>query len=87
MSCEMSLYDFDQAVKLILDQEFVGVLEMGLVSEEALFPVMTGMRTSLRQAFSAMSPMEAELHLQQLRQECRATAESIFAISESTFWH
>jgi hypothetical protein len=87
MSCDMSLHDFDQAVKMILDQEFVGVLEMGLVSEADLFPVMVGMRNSLRQAFTAMSGAQAELHLQQLQQECRDTANSIFALAESAYWN
>ena len=87
MPCEMSLNDFDQAVKMILDQEFVGVLEMGLVSEKALFPVMVGMRSSLREAFPAMSGTEAELRLQQLQQECRDTANSIFALADSVYWH
>ncbi len=87
MSCHMSLYDFDRAVKMILNQEFVGVLEMGLVSEEALFPVMAGMRISLRRAFPAMSETEAELRLQQLQEECRDTADSIFAIAEAVRWN
>ena len=85
MSCEMSLYDFDQAVKMILDQEFVSVLEMGIISEADLFPVMVGMRSSLRQAFAAMSQAEVELHLEQLQQECRDTANSIFALAESVY--
>lgn len=87
MSCQMSLNDFDRAVKMILNQEFVGVLEMGLVSEEALFPVMAGMRISLRKAFPAMSETEAELRLEQLQQECRDTADSLFAIAESVRWN
>jgi hypothetical protein len=87
MSCDMSLYEFDQAVKGILDQEFVGVVEMGLVPEEALFPVMAGMRISLRNAFPEMSRTEVELHLRQLQQECRDTAESIFARAEAVYWN
>lgn len=87
MSCGMSLYDFDRAVKMILDQEFVGVLEMGLVSEESLFPVIAGMRSSLRNAFPTMSIAEAELYLQRLQQECRETANSIFAVAEDVYWN
>lgn len=87
MACEMSMYDFDQAVKMILNQEFVGVLEMGLVSEEALLPVVAGMRHSLRKAFPTMSKAEAELHLHQLQQECRDTADSLFAVAEGMYWN
>lgn len=87
MAFEMSLDDFDQEVKMILDQEFLSVLEMGLVSEETLFPVVTGMRSSLRQAFPTMSRMEVEMYLLQLRQECRDTADSILALADITHWH
>lgn len=85
MPCEMSLHDFDQAVKMILNQELAGVLETGLVTEETLFPVMAGMRHSLRKAFPSMSKTEAELRLQQLQQECRDTADSIFAVAEDMY--
>ena len=87
MSDEMSVHQFDQAVKTILNQEFVGVLEMGLVPGEALFPFMIGMRNSLREAFPAMSVVEAEMRLQQLQQECRDTADSLFALAEGVYWN
>lgn len=87
MSGQMSLLEFDQAVKSILDQAFGGVLEMGLVSEEALFSVITGMRSSLRKAFPEMSGPEAELHLLQLQEECRDTVDSIFSVAETAYWN
>lgn len=87
MTSGMSVHEFDRAVKSILDQAFGGVLELGLVSEEALFSVMTGMRNSLRKAFPAMSGSEAELHLLQLREQCRDTVDSIFAVAETVYWN
>ena len=83
----MSVEDFDQRVKSILVQEFVGVLEMGLLSEEALLPVVSGMRNSLCEAFFSMSTAEAEFHLQGLRDQCREAANSIVALADSGFWN
>lgn len=87
MICTMSVEDFDQRVKTILVQEFVGVLELGLLSEESLLPVVAGMRSSLRDAFPAMSAAEAEFHLQVLRDQCRETANSIVALADSEYWN
>jgi len=83
----MSLEDFDQKVKSILAQEFVDILDLGLLSEEALLPVVTGMRGSLREAFPTMSGAEAEFHLQLLRDQCRDTANSIVALADSGYWN
>lgn len=87
MFSAMSVEDFDQRVKTILIQEFVGVLEMGLLSEEALLPVVAGMRSSLCDAFSTMSVAEAEFHLQTLRDQCKETASRIVALSDSEHWN
>lgn len=87
MFCTMSVEDFDQRVKTIMIQEFVGVLELGLLSEESLLPVFAGMRSSLCDAFSSMSPAEAELHLQALRDQCRETVTSIVALADSKNWN
>jgi hypothetical protein len=87
MFCAMSMEDFDQRVKTILIQEFVNVLEMGLLSEDALLPVAAGMRTSLCDAFPTMSVAEAEFHLQVLRDECRETASKIVSLSDSVHWN
>lgn len=83
----ISLEEFDRAVELIVDQEFVGVLDMGLVSEETLFPLVAGMCSALHEAFPAMSGAEAEFHLRQLRRECRETANSIIALAETEYWN
>jgi hypothetical protein len=87
MFCAMSLEDFDHRVKTILAQEFVGVLELGLLSEDALLPVVAGMRRSLRDAFPNMSVAEAEFHLQFLQDQCRETANSIVALADSGYWN
>ncbi len=87
MICTMSVDDFDQRVKTILIQEFVGVLELGLLSEESLLPVVAGMRSSLCDAFPAMSTAEAELHLHALRDQCREAANSIVALADSEYWN
>lgn len=87
MFCTMSLEDFDQKVKTILAQEFVDILDLGLLSEETLLPVVTGMRGSLREAFPSMSASEAEFHLQLLRDQCRDTANSIVAMADSGYWN
>ena len=83
----MSVEDFDQRVKSILVQEFVGVLELGLLSEEALLPVVSGMRNSLCEAFFSMSTAEAEFHLQAPRDQCREAACSIVALADSGYWN
>ena len=83
----MSVEDFDQRVKTILEQEFVSVLELGLLTEEALLPVVLGMRSSLCDAFSSLSLAEAEFHLQALRDQCRETASSIVALADSGYWN
>lgn len=87
MICTMSVEDFDQRVKTIMIQEFVGVLELGLLSEESLMPVFAGMRSSLCEAFPSMSAAEAELHLQALRDQCRETVNSIVALADSKYWN
>jgi hypothetical protein len=87
MICTMSVEDFDQRVKTIMIQEFVGVLEMGLLSEESLLPVVAGMRSSLCDAFPAMTTAEAEFHLQGLRDQCRETVASIVSLSDSEYWN
>lgn len=87
MICTMSVEDFDHRVKTILVQEFVGVLELGLLSEDALLPVVAGMRRTLRDAFPGMSVAEAEFHLQLLQDQCRDTANSIVALAESEHWN
>lgn len=87
MVCTKSLEDFDRAVSMILEQEFVGVLELGLLSAESLLPVVAGMRSSLREAYPAMSVTEAELQLQLLRDQCRDTANSIVALADSGYWN
>jgi hypothetical protein len=87
MFCTMSVDDFDQRVKSILVQEFVGVLELGLLSEEALLPVVAGMRSSLCDAFPTMSVAEAEYQLQALRDQCRETANSIVTLADSGYWN
>ncbi|MEJ2007609.1 MAG: hypothetical protein P8Z30_05520 [Acidobacteriota bacterium] len=83
----MSVEDFDRAVMRILEQEFVGVLDMGLLPEEALLPVVAGMRCSLCKAFPGMSAREIRFHLQSLRQECRDTANSIYALADAGYWN
>jgi len=87
MICAMSVEDFDQRVKTIMIQEFVGILELGLLSEESLLPVVAGMRSSLCDAFPTMSAAEAEFHLQALRDQCRETADSIVALADSEYWN
>jgi hypothetical protein len=87
MFSTMSVEDFDQRVKTILVQEFVGVLEMGLLSEEALLPVVAGMRNSLCDAFPTMSAAEAEFQLQVLRDQCKETANRIVAICDTHHWN
>lgn len=87
MFARMSVDDFDQRVKSILVQEFLGILEMGLLSEAALLPVVSGMRNSMCEAFLSMSSAEAEFHLQALRDQCRETANSIVALADSGFWN
>ena len=87
MFCTMSPKDFDQRVKTILVEEFVGVLEMGLLSEESLLPVVAGMRSSLNEAFPGMSKAEAEFHLQQLQDQCRDTANSIVSLADAESWN
>jgi len=87
MFCSMSMDDFDNRVKTILAQEFSGVIDVGLLSEETLMPVITRMRTSLQQAFAAMSVAEVEFHLQMLRDQCRETADSIVAMADSGYWN
>ena len=87
MCCTMSVEDFDQRVKSILVQEFVGILELGLLSEEALLPVVAGMRNSLCEAFPTMSKADAEFHLQALRDQCRETASSIVALADAGYWN
>jgi len=79
--------DFDQKVKSILVHEFVGVLEMGLLSEEALLPVVAGMRNSLCNAFPNMSVAEAEFQLQTLRDQCKETVSRLVALSDSQHWN
>lgn len=86
MVCAMSVEEFDRAVMKILEQEFVGVLEMGLLPQEALLRVVAGMRCSLCEAFPDMSEPEAHLHLQSLRQECRDTANSIYQLADAGYW-
>lgn len=83
----MSLSDFDREVKTILVREFEGVLELGLLSEETLIPVVAGIRTSLREAFPAMSPHEVEYHLMHLREQCREMAYSIFSLTYTNYWN
>lgn len=83
----MSVEDFDQRVKTILIQEFVGVLELGILSEEALLPVVAGMRSSLCDAFPKMSVAEAEFQLQLLQDQCRETANRIVALADSGHWN
>lgn len=83
----MSVEDFDQRVKTILIQEFVGVLELGILSEEALLPVVAGMRSSLCDAFPKMSVAEAEFQLRLLQDQCRETANSIVALADSGHWN
>lgn len=87
MVCSMSKDDFDNRVKSILAQEFSAVIDVGLLSEETLMPVITRMRTSLHEAFAAMSVAEAEFHLQMLRDQCRETADSIVAMADSGYWN
>ncbi len=83
----MSVEDFDQRVKTILIREFVGVLELGILSEETLLPVVAGMRSSLCNAFPKMSVAEAEFQLQLLQDQCRETANSIVALADSGHWN
>lgn len=87
MFCTMSVEDFDHRVKTILVEEFVGVLEMGLLSEDALLPVVAGMRRSLREAFPNMSVAEAEFHLQLLQDQCREAANSIVTLADAGYWN
>ena len=87
MFCTMSKEDFDQRVKTILAREFDEVLDLGLLSEEALRPVITNMRRNLNEAFPNMSIAEAERHLQHLQQECRETASSIVALADARVWN
>lgn len=87
MLCTMSLDDFDKRVKTILAEEFIGMLDLGILSEESLLPVVTGMRNSLRNAFPTMSVAEAEFHLELLRDQCRETANSIVAMADSGYWN
>jgi|YelNatPaOPRAMG01_1025707.scaffolds.fasta_scaffold27895_2 hypothetical protein len=83
----MSLSDFDREVKTILVREFEGILDLGLMSEEALIPVVAGIRSSLREAFPSMSPKDVEFHLKQLQDQCRDTAYSIFHLAYTDHWN
>lgn len=85
MFCTMSARDFDNRVKNILDEEFTGILCLGILTEESLFPVVAQMQHSLRGAFPEMSMAESEFHLQLLRDQCRKTANSIVATTCSTY--
>jgi hypothetical protein len=87
MFCTMSQEDFDQRVKTILAREFDEVLDLGLLSEEALLPVITNMRRNLNEAFANMSVAEAERHLQHLQHECRETASHIVALADARLWN
>lgn len=87
MFCTMSLEDFDKRVKTILAEEFIGILDLGILAEESLLPVVAGMRNSLRDAFPEMSVAEAEFHLQLLRDQCRETANSIVERADSGYWN
>ncbi len=87
MFCGKSVEAFDQKVQSILVKEFKAVLEMGLLSEEALLPVVVEMRNSLREAFPEMSPKEAEIHLRQLQDQCREIAYRIFDVTYTTYWN
>jgi hypothetical protein len=83
----MSQEDFDHRVKTILAREFDDILDLGLLSEEALRPVITNMRRNLSEAFPNMSVAEAERHLQHLEQECRETASRIVALADARLWN
>jgi hypothetical protein len=86
MFCARSVDDFDRQVKTILVQEFVGVVELGLLTEESLLPVIAGMRCSLREAYPAMSAAEVEIHLRHLQDQCREVAYRIFDLAYTTYW-
>lgn len=82
-----SVDEFDREVKTILAREFKTILETGLLTEEALLPVIAGMRISLREAFPAMTDKEAEVHLRGLQNQCREIAYRIFDLAYTTYWN
>lgn len=87
MFCAKSMEAFDQEVTSILVREFKTVLEMGLLTEDALLPVVLEMRNSLREAFPEMSPKQAEAHLRLLQDQCREIAYRIFDVTYTTYWN
>ncbi|MEJ2007615.1 MAG: hypothetical protein P8Z30_05550 [Acidobacteriota bacterium] len=87
MLCARSLDDFDRKVNTILEREFKTVVEIGLLTEEALRPVVARMRSSLREAYPAMSAAEVDIHLQRLQDQCREIAYRIFDLSYTKYWN
>lgn len=87
MFCGGSVDDFDRKVNTILAREFKTVLEIGLLSEDALLPVVSEMRSSLREAFPNMSILEAEAHLRRLQDQCREIAHRIFDVAYTKYWN
>lgn len=87
MLCVKSVDDFDSKVLRILVQEFRTILEIGLLSEESLIPVVSQMRNSLREAYPAMSMSEVDFHLDRLQQQCREIAYRIFDRTYTTYWN
>lgn len=82
-----SVDDFDRKVNTILQREFRTILEMGLLPEEALLPAVECVRSSLREAYPAMSSAEVDFHLKHLQNQCRETAYRIFNVAYTTYWN
>lgn len=87
MLCAKSVDDFDRKVNTILQREFQTILEMGLLSEEALLPAVECVRSSLREAFPVMSSAEVDYHLKHLQTQCREIAYRIFDVAYTTYWN
>lgn len=82
-----SMEDFDRKVITILEREFKTVVEIGLLTEESLLPVVSEMRNSLREAYPAMSASEVEVHLGRLQEQCREIAYRIFNVAYTKYWN
>ena len=85
MSCEMSREDFDKAVKKVVDQEFEGPINAGLLTREGLAPIAEGMCETIHRDFPVITAEDAEHHLRLLRKECRETANRIYVMAKRAY--